>query len=535
MSSKKTAVFLDRDGTIIHDRGYLNTPSEVIFIQGVFVALKSIAPISQFFIVTNQTGVGLGIHSMEQVSAVNTYIADTLRKNGIDIIHTYVCPHQQEDNCVCRKPSPFFIHEAARAYGIDLRNSYMIGDHISDIECADNAGAQGIYVLTGHGMHHIHDKRPSESIVVPDITAACAVIRSEITESGNSNGEIPRAAKILSRGGLAAFPTETVYGLGANAYDPSAVEKIFHVKKRPYNDPLIVHVSGIDYLEKICASVSPAAHALAEKFWPGPLTLILPKLPVIPDLVTASLPDVAVRVPDHPITLELLHLTGLPIAAPSANLFGSISPTTAGHVKSGLPEGVDIVLDGGPCRVGVESTIVKIVKENICESIDEKNYENNKTSVNKKRTSIIILRPGGITAEMIEEATGIKPVFLPRTMNTVSGADNAPAPGLFNKHYAPKAPVELFPYRGLPHADDRDTSGIIFLSSFSPACIHGRNFAACEILSEKENELTEAAQNLYSALHSLDLKAVTKIYAECAPDEGIGRALNDRLRRAAGI
>ncbi|MCX6068769.1 MAG: L-threonylcarbamoyladenylate synthase, partial [Chloroflexi bacterium] len=228
---------------------------------------------------------------------------------------------------------------------------------------------------------------------------------------------IAEAAQIIRAGGLVAFPTETVYGLGANALDLNAVGKIFTAKGRPAADPLIVHLSGLDQITRLVRSVSPAAQTLAETFWPGPLTLILPKLPEVPDLVTSDLDTVAVRVPDHPVALALIQAAGLPIAAPSANRFGHTSPTTAQHVFHDLDGRIDLILDGGATSIGVESTVLDV-------------------SSNPPR----ILRPGGVTREMLESVIGPVTVLGQRK----KPEKGLPSPGLLEKHYAPRAEMLLF-------------------------------------------------------------------------------------------
>src|SRR5258708_7928457 len=195
--------------------------------------------------------------------------------------------------------------------------------------------------------------------------------------------KIVQAAAILRDGGLVGFPTETVYGLGANALSERAVARVFEVKARPRFDPLIVHIAGMEWLTRLTADFPPVARKLAERFWPGPLTLVLPKTPVVPDLVTAGGPTVAIRVPDHPVALALLRAVDLPIAAPSANPFGRISPTCADHVRDQLGSQIDLILDGGPCRIGIESTVLQVTAK-----------------------GHVLVRPGGTTLEEIEEVIG---------------------------------------------------------------------------------------------------------------------------------
>lgn len=306
---------------------------------------------------------------------------------------------------------------------------------------------------------------------------------------------IDEAAAILKRGGLVAIPTETVYGLAANALDPLAVAKIFAAKQRPFFDPLIVHLADLSWWPRVAAEFPPLAMKLAERFWPGPLTLILPRQPSVPDLVTSGLPTVGVRIPDHPLTRQLLKKVDLPLAAPSANPFGRLSPTTAEHVRRQLGDRVDLILDGGPCRVGVESTIVQVTEQ-----------------------TATLLRPGGIPIEEIESLIG--PVKRPER-----GEQQAPlAPGMLDSHYAPRTPLQIVDTIPLSL---RPRTGLIVLSGEPPD-----EFAKVEVLSSR-GDLVEGAANFFQALHRLDQAGLERIVAVRFPDHGLGVALNDRLRRAA--
>lgn len=311
--------------------------------------------------------------------------------------------------------------------------------------------------------------------------------------------EISRAAAILRAGGVVAFPTETVYGLGASAFDERAVARVFEIKGRPRFDPLIVHVSGLEAAAALAADIPPAVERLARRHWPGPLTLVLPKHPVVPDLVTAGLPTVAVRCPRHPVALELLREVGGPIAAPSANRFGGLSPTTAEAAAEQLGEGPDLILDGGPCAVGVESTIVAFEPD-----------------------GPVMLRPGGLSLEEIEAEIG--PVRI------APATDERPrAPGRLARHYAPRTPVRLME-DALP--DDRTAARSALLTLRAPP--DAERYAAVEALSPA-GDLREAAARLFAALRRLDAMGLDCIFAELMPETGLGRAINDRLRRAAAI
>lgn len=305
---------------------------------------------------------------------------------------------------------------------------------------------------------------------------------------------LKRAAAILRRGGLAAFPTETVYGLGASAFDPAAAAKIFEAKGRPHFDPLIVHISDLRQLRSVAAEVPPAAALLARRFWPGPLTLVLKKRAAVPDIVTSGLATVAVRMPAHPVAARLIKLAG-PLAAPSANRFGALSPTTAEHVLRQLgPEGV-AVIDGGPARHGIESTIVAF-----------------------ERGRPVVLRRGALPDAEIAAACGLRKVALARPGAKVR------APGQLRTHYAPAIPLKLI--KPGAAADPRGAAYLAFRRR-----PEGK-FRRVEVLSTS-GDLREAAANLFSALHRLERSGAGVIYAERVPARGLGLAILDRLRRAA--
>ncbi len=312
----------------------------------------------------------------------------------------------------------------------------------------------------------------------------------------NQSSPLRQAAAVLRNGGLVAFPTETVYGLGANAMDAMAVARIFEVKRRPRFDPLIVHVGSVAHAREVVDAFPKAAHRLADRFWPGPLTLVLPKADRIGAIVTAGLPTVAVRMPDHPVALALLAEAAVPVAAPSANMFGRISPTTTEHVRQQLGEQCDVILEGGPCRVGIESTILSLAGE-----------------------VPVLLRAGGTAVEDLERVVG--PVRRPG-----ADPDRPSAPGQCPRHYAPRTPVIL--------CDNDDSlpalprAGLLTLRPPQDAA----RFAAVEVLSAT-GDLRAAAANLFAALHRLDAMGLDAIVARTLPDDGLGLALNDRLRRAA--
>ena len=313
--------------------------------------------------------------------------------------------------------------------------------------------------------------------------------------------DLHAAAELLSTGQLVAIPTETVYGLAANALDASAVLQIFAVKQRPAFDPLIVHVSSVAALENYAAEVPAVAMALAEKFWPGPLTLVLPKKEVIPDLVSSGLPTVGLRMPAHPLTLSLLQQLPFPLAAPSANPFGYISPTTARHVYDQLQDKIPYILDGGPCTVGVESTIV--------------GFEGGE---------VVVYRLGGLT---LEELRKVAP-FARLQLHTSS---DPKAPGMLLSHYAPRKPF----YTGdIDELVEQHKGKRIAVLTFQRLVPSFPGLVATEVLSGN-GHLAEAAMHLFAAMRRLDALDVDVILSETVPAEGLGLAINDRLRRASAV
>lgn len=307
---------------------------------------------------------------------------------------------------------------------------------------------------------------------------------------------IKRSANVIKSGEIVAFPTETVYGLGADGLNPTAVSKIFEIKKRPSFNPLILHVASINQIIDLVEINNKLVEKLTESFWPGPLTIVLPKRNIVPDIVTAGNPTVAVRMPRHPVALELIKASGRPIAAPSANTFGFLSPTTAEHVEKQLGEKIEFILDGGKSDVGVESTIIEIVGE-----------------------VIYILRPGGISIEQLKKFS--KNVKIKET-----DPENPTAPGQLIQHYAPKVPIKFLDELNLKEIKDKKLAAL-FLSENKTAI----KFEKIEILSPT-GEIHEAAANLFHHLHSLESLDVDLIIVEPIKEDGLGMAIMDRLRKA---
>jgi L-threonylcarbamoyladenylate synthase len=312
------------------------------------------------------------------------------------------------------------------------------------------------------------------------------------------SSDISKAIELLNKEDVVAIPTETVYGLAGNIYSEKAIRKIFQVKQRPLFNPLIVHIPSIDQLEKIAREFPVKAQKLAEAFWPGSLTLILPKRLNIPEIVTGGKDTVGVRIPNHPVTLSLLKQLSFPLAAPSANPYNRISPTSSDHVKAYFENTLSMVLEGGECKNGIESTII--------------GFENNEA---------ILYRLGGISVEDIEKIIGKIQI-----RNTSETTPNAP--GMLAKHYAPKTKMYLLD--DLDKFIENNKSKKIGILKFKEN-LNTASVEHIEILS-KSGDLKEAASKLYSTLHKLDSLNLDLIVAERFPDVGLGKSINDRLERA---
>ena len=312
-------------------------------------------------------------------------------------------------------------------------------------------------------------------------------------------GAVREAARRLADGGLVAFPTETVYGLGADATNPAAIAHLYEAKGRPLFNPLISHVEGLSSAHRI-ARFDATAIALAQAFWPGPLTLVLPKREgcAVADLATAGLETIAIRVPAHPVAHAILKAFGRPVVAPSANLSGHVSPTTAEHVQSDLAGRIDLIIDGGPVAVGVESTIVGCFERPM------------------------LLRPGGLARQDIERVLGRE---LARPAREAESHDSQPlAPGMLTSHYAPRARVRLNAQSVQPGEA---------LLAFGHAPVAGQDQAAAVLNLSERGDPAEAATHLFGYLRELDAKGVQTIAVMSVPMDGLGEAINDRLRRAA--
>ena len=323
--------------------------------------------------------------------------------------------------------------------------------------------------------------------------------------------DIREAAEILKRGGLLGIPTETVYGLGASGLDPEAVERIFAAKGRPQDNPLILHVPSADWLARYCEDIPAAAYALAERFWPGTLTMILRRRPIVPDAVTAGLETVGMRCPDHPVTRDIIAAAGVPVAAPSGNTSGRPSPTSAADMLEDMDGKIDGIVDGGACTVGVESTIIDLTL-----------------------TPPRLLRPGGVTLEQLRDALG--EVDVDQAVTRLMGRDEHPrAPGMKYRHYAPKAPVTVVKGpadRTAAYIRDHlgSGSGVICFDEFA-GDFPGHLVETMGPAGDKE----EQARRVFDALRYFDSTEAVEIWAQCPDDGGIGLAVSNRLNKAAGF
>ncbi|MBA4849915.1 L-threonylcarbamoyladenylate synthase [Emticicia sp. BO119] len=308
--------------------------------------------------------------------------------------------------------------------------------------------------------------------------------------------DIEKAIRLLNDGEVIGIPTETVYGLAGNALNNDTVARIFEVKNRPSFDPLIIHTNSIKRFQNYISEIDERVYTLAEKFMPGPLTLLLPRKDIIPDLVTSGLENVAIRIPNHPLTLELLSQLEFPLAAPSANPFGYISPTNAIHVNNQLGDKIKYILDGGDCQVGIESTIVGFVDN-----------------------EAIIYRKGGLSIEAIETIVG--------KVNVIEHSSSNPlAPGMLKSHYAPKKPLILLNKNQVIEPEKKKIAYLGF-KQYNPF-IPVEN----QLLLSPNGDFREAARHLFAYMRYLDAMDVDIIYTELLPEKELGRAINDRIRRA---
>lgn len=326
-----------------------------------------------------------------------------------------------------------------------------------------------------------------------------------------SAARIAPAAEILRRGGLLGIPTETVYGLGANGLDEEAVRNIFRAKGRPQDNPLILHIPSADWLGRYCEDIPPSAYELARRFWPGPLTMVLKRKPIVPDVVTAGLDTVGMRCPDHKVCRAIIAKADLPVAAPSGNTSGRPSPTTAQHMLEDMDGKIDGIVDGGACSVGVESTIIDLTLE-----------------------PPRLLRPGGVTLEQLREVLGAVEVD-EAVKRLLTEGEKPRAPGMKYRHYAPKAPVTVVKGEPLHSAEHialhaGKGSGIICFDEYA-SLFPGQ---AVKVIGPAADK-SEQARRLFDALRYFDGTDVTEIWAQCPDEAGLGLAISNRLGKAAGF
>jgi L-threonylcarbamoyladenylate synthase len=486
------AVFLFQDIIWVRDRIHLHNVSGIALSPEAILGLRVLQKSHKMFVFANHPDEAHE-ETVAEVERLQEQLPNLLARYGVCVQRL---PHPATENGLCLESPLSLLSKIAEEHRIDLSNSLVISNRLSDVECAAEVGVPGIYIVGEREPQPQLVQLPNCLIATDILDAALLAMERHLSRYGEQIlVDVERAAMILKDGGVVAFPTETVYGLGANALDPIAVARIFEIKGRPRFDPLIVHVAALHQVQNLVTELPEPAQALMGSFWPGPLTLVLPKSDRVPEIVTAGLPTVAVRMPDHPVALTLIRRAGVPIAAPSANRFGRVSPTTAEHVHQQLGSAVDLILDGGRCPIGVESTIISVLED-----------------------TVTLLRPGGTPLEEVERLVG------PVQRRTQASA--APlAPGQLAHHYAPQTPLVLkgqeLPERALRRG---------LLSFTVPAS--AEDFVAVEVLS-KTGDLREAAANLFAALHRLDAMHLDVIVAELVPEVDLGLAINDRLRRAA--
>lgn len=338
-----------------------------------------------------------------------------------------------------------------------------------------------------------------------------SILVNTILFTENTKENIEKAAEIIRRGGLLGIPTETVYGLGANALNADACRRIYEAKGRPQDNPLIIHVPDASWLSRYCEKVPESAYRLAEAFWPGPLTMILPKRGIVPYRTTGGLETVGVRCPNHPVTLAVIAAADVPIAAPSGNTSGRPSPTSAADMLEDMDGKIDGIFDGGPCGVGVESTIIDLT----CQPPR-------------------LLRAGGLPLEELERVLGT--VLVDKCITQLMTDGERPrAPGMKYRHYAPKAPVTVVTGDGKKSAayiaaHAPEGAGVICFSEFRA------QFPGCVVHElGPEGDKSEQARRVFDALREFDATDVTEIFAQCPDDAGLGLAIGNRLKKAAGF
>ena len=411
------------------------------------------------------------------------------------------------------KPDPTLLHRLMERMGASQENTLFVGDSNVDIQTAKNGGLTSCGVLWGFRSRQELEQEGADYLASTPEDLLTLILGEKGGRETRHLGpeDVEEAAAILRSGGLVGIPTETVYGLGANGLDPEAVAHIFEAKGRPQDNPLILHIPSADHLERYCADIPQSAFDLARACWPGPLTMILKRRPIVPDVVTAGMDTVGMRCPSHPVCRAILQAAEVPVAAPSGNTSGRPSPTTAAHMAEDMDGRIDAIVDGGPCSVGVESTIVDL-------------------TVMPPR----LLRPGGVTLEQLRDALG--EVAVDPAVTRLMGAGEQPrAPGMKYRHYAPKAPVTVV--QGAPAAAARyiqahmaPGDGVICFDEYA-------GLFAGHPLEQlgPSTDVPEQARRVFEALRWFDGTGVSHIWAQCPAAAGIGLAVANRLNKAAGF
>lgn len=442
---------------------------------------------------------------------------ETLREGALDALAKLATVHQLfifGDNVAqfCQKLAvsqlPFqtlktapqqtdFAAEITQIDAIIPERSFVITDCPETIQTFHQLGIFGLYLLTAQGSRHLIEL-PISQTAFHRLENAVEWILTHPDREVAIQRQIEEAATMIRDGHVAAFPTETVYGLGADVFQPEAIAQIFSVKGRPHYNPLIAHIATMEQWADLVPEVPALAQKLAAAFWPGPLTIVLPKRPEVPDIVTGGKNTVAVRMPAHPIALELIKRCQTAVAAPSANKFTYTSPTTATHVKEQLGAGCPVVIDGGACRVGVESTVISVTD-----------------------TTVTLLRPGGVPAEDLEMVVGKVEMATAEKKQ-----EDAQSPGMMLNHYAPATPLSAF--KSIPlEFENRENIGVIL---FQPS---QRSFKGTVDILSPNGDTKEAAANFFAAIRRMDALGLEAIVMEYAPEHGLGLAINNRLEKAA--
>ena len=411
------------------------------------------------------------------------------------------------------KPDPTLLHRLMERMGASQENTLFVGDSDVDIRTAKNGGLTSCGVLWGFRSRQELEREGADYLVSTPEELLALILGEQGGRKTRHLGpeDVEEAAAILRSGGLVGIPTETVYGLGANGLDPEAVAHIFEAKGRPQDNPLILHIPSADDLERYCMDIPQSAYDLARACWPGPLTMILKRRPIVPDVVTAGMDTVGMRCPSHPVCRAILQAAEVPVAAPSGNTSGRPSPTTAAHMAEDMDGRIDAIVDGGPCSVGVESTIVDLTE-----------------------TPPRLLRPGGVTLERLESVLGRVEVDQAVT-RLMSAGEKPRAPGMKYRHYAPKAPVTVV--QGAPAAAARyiqahmaPGDGVICFDEYA-------GLFAGHPLEQlgPSTDVPEQARRVFEALRWFDGTGVSHIWAQCPAAAGIGLAVANRLNKAAGF